>query len=149
MTLPPFQVLLDAHGEGIFRFLVATVGFEAAEDCWQETFLAALRAYPGLERADNLTGWLFTIAHRKAIDHHRRRVPAPTEVEPVTEEPVVDPDLWRAVAGLPEKQRASVVLRYLEDLPYRRIGEIVGCSEAAARQNVRAGLARLREELGE
>ena len=45
---------------------------------------------------------------------------------------------------LPAKQRAAVLHRYVNDLPYAEIGRIVGCSEAAARQNVRAGLATLR-----
>ena len=53
--------------------LVATVGPHDAEDFFQETFIAALRAYEGLEHARNLHSWLLTIAHSKAIDHHRAR----------------------------------------------------------------------------
>ena len=53
--------------------LRGAVGREGAEDCFQETFLAALRAYPGSSDDRNLRGWLITIAHRKAIDHHRAR----------------------------------------------------------------------------
>ena len=48
MRLPPFQELLDAHGQDVFRFLVATVGDVDAEDCYQETWISALRAYPRL-----------------------------------------------------------------------------------------------------
>ena len=48
---PPFQRFLDEHREDVWRFLVASVGREAADDCFQETFLAALRAYPRM-RAD-------------------------------------------------------------------------------------------------
>jgi len=73
MRLPPFQDLLDGNREAVYRFLVAAVGHQDADDCFQETFLAALRAYPRLERADNLRGWLLTIARNKALDHHRRR----------------------------------------------------------------------------
>src|SRR5687767_11975386 len=70
-TLPPFQELLDEHGRDVLGFLVASVGPHDAEDCFQETFIAALRGYPKLKHADNLRSWLLTIAHRKAIDHHR------------------------------------------------------------------------------
>ena len=59
----------------------------------------------------------------------------------------VDESLWHAVGALPDKQRHAVVLRFVGDLPYAEIGALAGTSEAAARQNVRAGLARLREEL--
>ena len=56
-----------------------------------------------------------------------------------------DDALWHAVRALPPKQRAAVLHRFLHDLAYRDIARIIGCSEAAARQNVRAGLATLRE----
>ena len=72
-SLPPFQALMDEHGSDVLGFLVASVGPHDAEDCFQETFIAALRAYPRLEHARNLRSWLLTIAHRKAIDHHRAR----------------------------------------------------------------------------
>ena len=54
MALPPFQALLDAHGGEVHRFLVATVGRLDADDCYQETWLAALRAYPRLRDDRNL-----------------------------------------------------------------------------------------------
>jgi len=148
VKLPPFQTLLDAHGRDIFRFLAAAVGAQEAEDCFQETFLAALRSYPELRDASNLRGWLYTIAHSKVADHYRARRTTPID-RPVREEPGHEPDptLWESVGGLPAKQRSAILLRYLDDLPYRVIGEAIGCSEAAARQNVRAGLARLRKEL--
>ena len=80
--LPPFQEMIDEHGSDVLGFLVASVGPSDAEDCFQETFIAALRAYPKLEHARNLRSWLVTIAHRKAIDHHRagarRPLPAGT-----------------------------------------------------------------------
>ena len=152
MRLPPFQILLDTHREDIFRFLAASVGRVEAEDCFQETFLAALRAYPDLGDASNLRGWLFTIAHHKAIDAQRRRSRTGISMAELPEagesqEPELpDQALWARVRALPPKQRSSIVLRYVEDLPYRTIGEVLGCSESAARQNVRAGLTKLREE---
>ena len=112
--------------------------------------LAALRAYPTLRDASNLRGWLFTIAHHKAVDGHRARARRPVPAADLPEQPVApveieDPALWAAVRRLPEKQRAAVVLRFVGDLPYARIAAVTGGTEAAARQNVRAGLIRLRE----
>jgi RNA polymerase sigma factor (sigma-70 family) len=155
VMLPPFQSLLDEHATDVHRFLVASVGPHDGADCFQETVVSAMRAYPGLSHADNLRGWLFTIAHRKVIDHARRVKRHALPVADAPEVPVVDPDglgdaeLWAAVRALPPKQRTAVVQRYLLDRPYAEVAEVVGCSEDAARQNVRAGLQRLRAELGQ
>jgi RNA polymerase sigma factor (sigma-70 family) len=151
VTLPPFQTLLDEHADDLYRFLVASVGPHDGADCFQETIVAALRSYPELRHAENLRGWLFTIAHRKVVDHARRvqrhAVPVadPPEV-PASGAPPVDADLWRAVRNLPPKQRTAVVQRFLFDRPYAEVAAVIGCSEEAARQNVRAGLARLRRD---
>jgi RNA polymerase sigma factor (sigma-70 family) len=151
-ALPPFQALLDAHGAAVWRFLRASLGEHDAADCYQETVLAALRAYPSLRRADNLKSWFFTIAHHKAIDHHRRVARRHEADGAMPEVPVAGPepgddDLWAAVAELPPKQQAAIVHRYVSDLAYAEIAVILECSEAAARQNVRAGLASLRDQL--
>jgi RNA polymerase sigma factor (sigma-70 family) len=153
VVLPPFQTLLDAHAHDLHRFVVAQIGPHDGADCFQETIVAALRAYPSIRDTSNLRGWLFTIAHRKVLDHHRANGRRPIVVAEPPESSAEDRDgsgddaLWAAVAALPDKQRAAVTLRYLLDLPYADIGSIVGCSEAAARQNVRAGLAALRQEV--
>lgn len=114
--------------------------------------MSALRAYPRLRHADNLRAWLYTIAQRKATDVVRRATRRPTRgldgVEPAVS-PAPDPDdgLWRHVRALPAKQRAAVVQRFALDLAYAEIGERMGISEEAARQNVSAGLRRLRREV--
>jgi RNA polymerase sigma factor (sigma-70 family) len=167
-VLPPFQRLLDEQGPALHQFCVAQAGPDHGPDCFQEAVLAALRGYADLRDATNLRAWLFTIAHHKVIDHHRRT----RRVDPVAdvavrvdasagaaralpagigaasaEQAVADAEVWAAVAVLPDKQRGAIALRYLADLPYADIAAALGCSEAAARQNVRAGLTRLRSEV--
>ena len=153
MGLPPFQRLLEEHRVGVYRFLVAAVGPQEADDCFQETFLAALRAYPSLRDDSNLRGWLFTIATSKAMDHWRaaRRRPVPVETLPERPEPERagrDPELWRTVAGLPPMQRAAVVHRYVLDLTYAEVAAALGCSEEAARANAYEGRRKLRSMQG-
>jgi RNA polymerase sigma factor (sigma-70 family) len=152
MSLPPFSAFLEEYRVPVFRFLLASVGPQHAEDCFQETFLAALRAYPRLAPDSNLRGWILTIATRKAIDHGRkaRRRPLPMAELPDQAGPTVpdgDPELWRAVRGLPPMQRAAVVHRYVLDLPYAEVAAAIGCSEEAARANAREGRKKLRAAL--
>jgi RNA polymerase sigma factor (sigma-70 family) len=150
--LPPFQTLIDEHATEVMAVLRGAVGREGAEDAFQETFLAALRAYPGLRDARNLRGWLVTIAHRKAIDHHRAKGRAPVPVASIREEASFDRDpadqeIWTEVAALPPKQRAAVTLRFASDLPHEEIAAALGCSPEAARRSLHEGLKRLREEM--
>jgi RNA polymerase sigma factor (sigma-70 family) len=150
-ALPPFQALLDRHADEVLAVLRGAVGREGAEDCFQETFLAALRAYPGLEDGRNLRGWLITIAQRKAIDHHRARGRRPVPVAEVAEVAIEGPapaeEIWGAVGELPPKQRAAVTLRFAADLPHAEIAAALGCSPEAARRSLHEGLKRLRKEL--
>jgi RNA polymerase sigma factor (sigma-70 family) len=147
----PFQAFLDDHRDHVYRFLVASVGRDEADDCFQETFLSAMRAYPRLRPDSNLRAWVLTIAHRKALDCHRSRGRRPLPVADVPEQAVngagpADEELWAEVRRLPGKQRAAIVLRFASDLPHEDIGRVLGCSEEAARRNVHEGLRKLRSE---
>jgi DNA-directed RNA polymerase specialized sigma24 family protein len=161
--MQPFEAIVAEHGAVVMRVCRALVGSVDAEDAWSETFLAALRAYPGLRPGSNVRGWLVTIAHNKAIDllRARGRVPVPVPVpaaggggggaaelgvQPGPEP--ADSELHTALAGLPPKQRGAVVYRYLADLPYAEVAALLECSEVAARRNAADGIARLRRHYG-
>jgi RNA polymerase sigma factor (sigma-70 family) len=155
--IPPFQTFLDEYRETVYRFLVASVGPVEADDCFQETFLAALRAYPNLRHGSNLKSWVLTIATRKAIDAGRSRTRRPLAVEDVAavgdragaeDPPVAEPDdpLWRAVRALPPRRRAAVVHRYVLDRSYADVAMALGTTEETARKHVSLGVRQLREE---
>jgi RNA polymerase sigma factor (sigma-70 family) len=153
---PPFQALLDAHRTEIYRFLVATAGPSDADDVFQETWVAALRAYPKLRRTDNLRAWLFRIAQNKATDAHRARSRRAVPVGSVPDRAVATPagggaadsesDLWARVRELPTKQRTAVFCRVVLGMPYAELALLLESSEDAARRNVHEGLKKLREE---
>ena len=152
VKLPPFQLLLERHSGEIHRFLVASLGPVEAEDAFQETFLSALPLLP--EAARRLEPARLAVPDRPpkgagyapgagesataggATAGARRRCGGRRSAEP---------GLWRAVRRLPDKQRTAVFLRFAADLDYAQIGAALDCSEPAARQNVRAGLANIRK----
>lgn len=150
VSLPPFQSLVDDHAVAVTVFLRGMVGPQAAEDAVQETFLAALRAYPSFDGV-NPRAWLLTIARHKAIDDGRAKWRRPEDLTDPDDVPAVadgpEPDaeaLWAAVGELPAKQRTAVVLRFALDLRYREVGEAMDCTEEAARRSVHEGLKSLR-----
>ena len=146
VAIPPFERLYERHASEILGYLRRLAGQSDAEDAFQETFLRALRAYPALRSAENLRGWLFTIATRVVIDDRRRVVPAPAELPelPVADARPAYAELEHLTDGLPRAERAAVVLRYGYDLPYADIARVLGSSEDAARQAASSGIRRLR-----
>jgi RNA polymerase sigma factor (sigma-70 family) len=151
VTITPFETFLEDNRRPVMRFLLAAVGPVHADDVFQETFLAALRAYPRVLDEGRLDRWVLRIASRKAIDHHRRTARGPIPVEAVPEgqvDGIAPPDdaLWGAVAALPPRQRVAVVHRFVFDRAYAEIGELMGSSEQTARANVSQGVRRLREQ---
>jgi RNA polymerase sigma factor (sigma-70 family) len=149
----PFQRFLDAHRDRVWRYLVGMVGPVDADDCFQETFMAAMRAYPKLRPDSNEKAWILTIAHRKALDHFnarkRRAVPVEELPEAGSEDrrEVLEDVTWARVRELPPKQRAAVTLRYAGDLTHAEVAIALGCSEEAARRSAHEGLKRLRQEM--
>ena len=149
--LPPFQTLIDEHAGEVMAVLRGAVGREGAEDCFQETFLAALRAYPSWRRRQPA---------RLAGDDR----PSQGDRPPPRQRPAAGPGrrgaprwrsrtrspttaIWAAVGALPPKQRAAVTLRYAGDLPHAEIAAALGCSPEAARRSLHEGLKRLRKEM--
>jgi RNA polymerase sigma factor (sigma-70 family) len=151
VSLPPFESVVAEYGAIVLRVCRAVLGPDDGEDAWSETFLAALRAYPRLRPESNVRAWLITIAHRKSIDGHRSRRRAARPVADLPHVPaapdvyqVPDPALEAAVRALPDKQRQVVAYRYLADLSYADIAELIGGTEAAARRSAADGIATLR-----
>jgi RNA polymerase sigma factor (sigma-70 family) len=152
-ALPPFEWVVREHGPDVWRFCASQVGRERADDCFQETMLAALRAYPSLRDAGAVRAWLVRIAARTAVDLHRSaaRTPLPvaephTGAAPAREPP--DGDLWERVRALPAKQRQAVALRFVLDLDHRGIADVMGTTPEAARRSVFEALRTLRARVG-
>jgi RNA polymerase sigma factor (sigma-70 family) len=148
----PFEKVVEEHGRTVLRVCRVILGVHDAEDAWSETFLAAMRSYPGLPGNANVQAWLVTIAHRKAIDVLRARKRQPAPVGEIPEVPTelglpgsADGDLWQAVAALPEKQRQAVAYHYVAGLAYAEIAEILGGTADAARRAAADGVKNLRK----
>src|SRR5580658_5999970 len=149
---PPFEKVVEEHGGTVLRVCRVILGVHDAEDAWSETFLAAMRSYPGLPDDANAEAWLVTIARRKAIDVLRARKRQPAPVGEIPEVPTSlgvpgaeDGDLWQAVAALPEKQRQAVAYHYVAGLAYAEIANILGGTGDAARRAAADGVKNLRK----
>ncbi|USQ75123.1 RNA polymerase sigma factor [Ornithinimicrobium cryptoxanthini] len=148
----PFEQAVTVHGPTVLRVVRSVLGpGPDADDAWSETFLAALRAWPDLPEETNVQAWLVRVAHRKAIDVTRgvARRAVPTDILP--EQPTstglpeaAHPDLWAAVAALPERQRLSLAYHYLGGLRHTETAELIGGTPESVRRAASDGLRALR-----
>lgn len=150
------ETLFGRHHGEIYAYLLRMLREpELAADLTQDAFMKAYRNYDTLERPENARAWLYQIAHRVALDEIRRRkiirfLPWTGESpgsSPSAERLVMDAhlsgDLQRALARIPERQRAALLLVELHDLTGVELAAALGVSHVAAR----ALLTRARENL--
>jgi RNA polymerase sigma factor (sigma-70 family) len=153
---PAFEAIFRRYHQELFRYCRAILGDpEEAQDALQSTMAAALRALPEERREIALRPWLYRIAHNEAVSLLRRRpAVADPDSQPEPAGPGADSEvearerLHRLVAdlqGLPERQRAAVVMRELSGLSYAEIGNALDLRETRARQAVYEARVALRD----
>jgi RNA polymerase sigma factor (sigma-70 family) len=148
VIVPPFERFYEEQQGPVLVQLRVMLARDAVDDAFQETFLRALRAYPGLRHGRHLRAWALQIARNVALDVLRRSRATSAEVPDLAsvDEPLPYDELRRLTAELPEKERAAVFLRYGYDLSYEDIGAALGSSPEAARQAASSGVRRLRRK---
>jgi RNA polymerase sigma-70 factor (ECF subfamily) len=132
--------LFRAHGAAVYRFaLVLLRQHHDAEDVVQETFMKLLQHLQGGGNADNLRGWLFTVAAHAARDRQRRSLrwlPWAVKQEPSVDPPDLHDEDGRykalrdALAHLPRRDRLLLALR-AQGLSYREIAAAAGIKETS------------------
>ena len=150
------DALFNKHHNEIYAYLVRMLRDpELAADLTQDAFVKAYKNYDTLEKDENARAWLYQIAHRVALDELRRRkiirmIPWSGEARgaaPSAERMAMDlrlsGPLERALASIPERQRAALLLAELHDLTGLELAAAMGVSHVAAR----AILTRARESL--
>ncbi len=146
----PFERFYEEQQRVVLAQLRRMLGRDAADDAFQETFLRALRAYPGLEHGRHLRAWALTIARNVALDVLRKPRADGALPELADEDrPAPHKELEHLTDELPPAERAAVVLRYGYDLSYTDIAATLGSSEDAARQAASSGVRRLRKRRSE
>ncbi len=147
-----FGQLLERHERELFAYALRLSGQRAdAEDLYQDTFLAAFRAWPPPRRG-NERAWLYKIATNRAIDRERRARRIVANVADLAlaapeRDDVTLVDLAGAIETLPAGQRAAFVLRKVQGLGYVEIAAALDCSEDAARARVSEALKKVRTKV--
>jgi RNA polymerase sigma-70 factor (sigma-E family) len=123
-----------------------------AEDLTQSALTKVYLAWSRVRRADNVDAYVRQVLVRTYLDEQRRRWRSEQLSGETLDGLRPDPaaasdqrlDLLRALATLPPRQRAAVVLRCWEDLPITEVARALDCSEGTVKSQTSRGLAALR-----
>lgn len=158
-----FDVIVERHRRTIYQLCYRFVGnHEDASDLAQDVFLRAYRGLRSFKGRSSLGTWLYRIGVNVCLN---RVSPKPPATEPIDAHQHIDAraedprdGLLRAeraarvraaIAQLPRKQRATLVLRIYHELPHQDIAEILGSSVGAVKANFFHALSNLKKILGD
>lgn len=159
-----FTALAIKYRAPVYRIARRMVhSHEDASDVTQEVLIRVHRALPRFAGRAQLRTWLFRITVNLCLDFAARRSrDVLTGVSDLLKEPAAHPDdgpaewaerrelgetVARAIDLLPPRQRAMVVLRVYQDLPYADISRIMGCAEGTVKATMFAAFGKLRKAL--
>jgi len=153
-----FDDLVLKHQKPLYSLLYRMVSDkEDAADILQKTFIKAFTGIRGFERRSSFRTWLYQIAINLAKNLYRDRARAalvPLDDVVIRRDPKVleslihkesRDHLHRAVAGLPDKQRLTVMLRVQEQKTFEEIAGIMKCSVGTSKANYHHGVQKLKE----
>ncbi len=161
--LGAFEALYEMHKASIYRTSLAITNDRlAAEEILQETFLRAFKHIDNVRAGVSLAPWLYRIAVNLAHDwtaRHRRWpaaldeiieqliTPAVASPEQTVEERELYELVYEAISKLEFKQRASLVMFYLQDFSLNEIAEIMDCPVGTVKSRLHYARENLRREL--
>jgi RNA polymerase sigma-70 factor (ECF subfamily) len=158
-----FGILYNRYRPKIYRFIYLKVSHrEEAEDLTHHVFLSAWKNLPSFRpQGLPITSWLYRIARNRVIDHYRTRKrlvsldSVPEEVlgiaESDTSQSLINrmelERVWKVLGSLSQDQQDVLILRFVEDLSYPQIAEVVGKSQGAVRVIQHRALKAIRDLL--
>ena len=157
-TQQPFAEFVEASSGRLVRTAYLVVGDLAeAEDLAQEALAKVAQRWPRVRQMASPYGYARRVLFNLALeaDRRRRRDPEPVAVLPEvtaddsTELVIARDVLANAIPLLPPRQRATLVLRYWEQLTEAETAEVLGCSVGTVKSQTSKAIQRLREVLAE
>ena len=155
-----FDLIVRRHQRSVYQLCYRFAGsHEDAADLAQDVFVRAYRALAGFRGQSAFATWLYRIGVNVCLNRRALKTPRlePIDaVEPAATAERADAALLRderarrvraAIARLPPKQRATLILRTYHELPHEEIAKILGSSVGAAKANLFHALANLRKLL--
>jgi RNA polymerase sigma-70 factor (ECF subfamily) len=156
-----FDVIVERHRRSVYQVCFRFMGnAEDAADLTQDVFVRAFRGLAGFKGDAQLSTWLYRVAVNVCLNKRALKTPQFETVEPeahvdqrhLSADDLVARDeraavVRRAIAKLPPKQRATLVLRAYQDLSHEEIARVLGSSVGAVKANFFHALGNLKRLL--
>ncbi|HEX8028033.1 MAG TPA: sigma-70 family RNA polymerase sigma factor [Vicinamibacterales bacterium] len=158
-----FDVIVERHRRTVYQVCYRFVNnHEDANDLAQDTFVRAWRGLKNFKGQSALSTWLYRIAVNVALNRvsAKRPITEPIESDDIFEDAGIESAshamlreeravlVRRAIAELPAKQRATLIMRTYHDMSHQQIAEILGSSVGAVKANFFHALVNLKKLLG-
>jgi RNA polymerase sigma-70 factor (sigma-E family) len=153
-----FDAFVRQHTAALLRTAFLLTGnHHAAEELLQDTFVHLYPQWSRVHSADSPVAYVRRTLTNRFVSSRRTRasrdlavweLPDGWDGEDLAESIATRRATWQLLARLPDRQRAAVVLRYVNDLPDDEIAAILGCRPATVRSLLSRGLAALRTGAG-
>jgi RNA polymerase sigma-70 factor (ECF subfamily) len=158
-----FDVIVERHRRTVYQVCYRFVSnHEDASDLSQESFVRAWRGLKNFKGQAALSTWLYRIAVNVCLNRVSAKTPATDPIESTDhfEDTRIEgaqaallreeraATVRQAIASLPKKQRATLILRTYHDLSHQQIADILGSSVGATKANFFHALANLKKLLG-
>jgi RNA polymerase sigma-70 factor, ECF subfamily len=158
-----FDVIVERHRRTVYQVCYRFVNnHEDASDLAQDAFVRAWRGLKNFKGHSALSTWLYRIAVNVCLNRVAAKTPAIEPLEStehfadvriegaqhamIREERAVA--VRNAIASLPEKQRATLILRTYHDMSHQQIADVLGSSVGAVKANFFHALVNLKKRLG-
>jgi len=154
-----YDRLVERYQRAVYRLCYRYVNdHEDANDLAQDAFIRAWRAVGRFRGDSAFSTWLYRIAVNACLNHRARRRPASEEISDRIADPRQGADrgvqegdearvVREAVSRLPEKQRATLILKVYQELTHEEVARILGASVGTVKSNLFHALANLRRSL--
>lgn len=129
---------------------------EVTEDIFQDTWLTVIRKIHGLKEIDAFPAWLYRIARNKVYQQHRTKktqakldenIPAENNVEDAVFSVEDAAKVHSSLKELPFEYREVLMLRFLEQMSYEQISQVLNCKLGTVRSRVYYAKLALKKEL--
>jgi RNA polymerase sigma-70 factor (ECF subfamily) len=160
--LSAFDELALRYRAAVVRVAQSIVGREDAEDVAQDALLLAFKALPSIENPERFAAWLSAITRRRALrwsSRSSRQQRGRVEFDellleqlvalsrPLIDDAVGDEEISRALENVPADYALALRLRFMDEMPLKRIAAFTGASLATTKWRVHRGKQLLREHV--